>query len=100
MRTSYRRRTKVVAELLAETPGVHACETEGGMYTLLDVRASGLPSIQMADLHCEHAHVAMLPGDAFGPNLQGYLRLSLVVPEDRLIEACRRVREFAVARFG
>ncbi len=100
MRTAYRRRAEIVAELLAETPGIRSCETEGGMYALLDVRASGLSSMQVADLLCDHAHVAMLPGDAFGPNLQGYLRLSLVVPEDRLIEACQRVREFAVARFG
>lgn len=100
MRTAYRRRAEIVAELLAETPGIHSCETEGGMYALLDVRDSGLPSMQVADLLCEHAHVAMLPGDAFGPNLQGYLRLSLVVPEDRLMEACRRVREFALARFS
>jgi aminotransferase len=56
--------------------------------------------MQVADLLCEEAHVAMLPGDAFGPNLQGYLRLSLVVPEDRLVEACRRVRKFALENFG
>lgn len=100
MRLAYRRRAEVVAEYLSDTPGIHCCETEGGMYALLDVRETGLPSMQVADQLCEEAHVALLPGDAFGPNLQGYLRLSLVVPEARLVEACARVRRFAVARFG
>ncbi|MCB0065205.1 MAG: aminotransferase class I/II-fold pyridoxal phosphate-dependent enzyme [Caldilineaceae bacterium] len=100
MRLAYRRRAEVVAEYLSDTPGIHCCETEGGMYALLDVRDSGLPSMEVADQLCAEAHVALLPGDAFGPNLQGYLRLSLVVPEARLVEACERVRRFAVAHFG
>ena len=100
MRHAYRRRRDLVHEQLADTPGVRCCETEGGMYALLDIRASGLSSMDFADQACEQARVAMLPGDAFGPALSGYLRLSLVVPEDRLIEACQRLRRFAVERFG
>ncbi|MCE7979819.1 MAG: aminotransferase class I/II-fold pyridoxal phosphate-dependent enzyme [Caldilinea sp. CFX5] len=100
MRIAYRRRRDLVHDLLADTPGIRCCETEGGMYALLDIRSSGLSSMAFADQACEHARVAMLPGDAFGPTLAGYLRLSLVVPEDRLTEACRRVHAFAVERFG
>ena len=100
MRHSYRRRRDLVHELLADTPGVRCCNTEGGMYALLDIRSSGLSSMDFADQACDQAKVAMLPGDAFGPSLAGYLRLSLVVPEDRLAEACRRVQQFAVERFG
>ncbi|MEZ4616614.1 MAG: aminotransferase class I/II-fold pyridoxal phosphate-dependent enzyme [Caldilineaceae bacterium] len=100
MRHAYRKRAEVVAEILSDTPGIGCCETEGGMYALLDVRHSGLSSMDFAARACAEAHVAMLPGDAFGPNLQGYLRLSLVVPEERLIEACQRVRRFATEKFG
>ena len=100
MREAYRKRADVVSEILSDTPGIRCCETEGGMYALLDVRQSGLSSMEFADHACEAAHVAMLPGDAFGPALQGYIRLSLVVPEQRLIEACERVKRFATERFG
>ncbi|MEZ4736111.1 MAG: pyridoxal phosphate-dependent aminotransferase [Caldilineaceae bacterium] len=99
MRQAYRRRRDLVYAGLANTPGIRCCHTEGGMYALLDIRASGLSSMEFADQACEQAHVAMLPGDAFGPALAGYLRLSLVAPEDRLLEACQRLRRFAVARF-
>ncbi|MCB0126350.1 MAG: pyridoxal phosphate-dependent aminotransferase [Caldilineaceae bacterium] len=99
MRMAYQRRAEIVADLLTDLPGIHCCETEGGMYSLLDVRQSGLSSMEVADRLCEEAGVALLPGDAFGPNLQGYLRLSLVVAEERLHEACQRLRRYAIANF-
>lgn len=100
MKMAYRRRAEIVNELLAELPGLQCCTTEGGMYALLDVRSSGISSMELADRFCEDAGVALLPGDAFGPNLAGYLRLSLVVAEDRLTEACRRLRHYAVTHFA
>lgn len=99
MRVAYQRRAEIVSEMLADLPGIHCCETEGGMYSLLDVRDSGLSSMEMADLLCEQAGVALLPGDAFGPKLHGYLRLSLVVPEERLVEACQRLQRYVRAHF-
>ncbi|MBX3015590.1 MAG: aminotransferase class I/II-fold pyridoxal phosphate-dependent enzyme [Caldilineaceae bacterium] len=100
MRIAYRRRRDLVHELLKDTPGIRCCVNEGGMYALLDIRSSGLSSMEFADQACEAAHMAVLPGDAFGPALAGYLRLSLVVPEERLTEACRRLHHFAIDRFG
>lgn len=100
MRQAYRHRRDTVHKLLANVPGVRCCETEGGMYALLDIRPSGLTSMDFADRLCGEAHVAMLPGDAFGPALQGYMRLSLVAPQARLEEACQRIRTFAFNHFG
>jgi len=99
MRAAYQRRAEIVMELLADLPGIRCCETEGGMYSLLDIRDSELSSMEIADQLCEQAGVALLPGDAFGPKLQGYLRLSLVVPEKRLTEACQRIQHYAKAHF-
>ncbi len=42
--------------------------------------------------------VAMVPGVSFGPGGEGYARLALVQPEDRLREAARRMGEFALGR--
>ena len=100
MRQAYRQRRDLVHKLLADVPGIRCCETEGGMYALLDIRPSKLSSMDFADRLCSEAHVAMLPGDAFSPTLQGYMRLSLVAPADRLEEACNRIRTFAFNHFG
>ena len=41
----------------------------------------------------EQADVIVSPGAAYGPSGEGYVRLSLTVPDDRLEEAVRRIEE-------
>lgn len=38
--------------------------------------------------------VAVIPGDAFGSQGEGYVRIALVEEEERLLEAARRIGEF------
>ena len=46
--------------------------------------------------YCEHvleeAAVVISPGDAYGPSGQGFFRISLTTPDDRLLEAVDRLR--------
>jgi LL-diaminopimelate aminotransferase len=37
--------------------------------------------------------VFFTPGNAYGPSGEGYVRLSLTVPDDRILEATDRLRE-------
>ncbi|MGH2916876.1 MAG: hypothetical protein ACRDMX_18015 [Solirubrobacteraceae bacterium] len=39
----------------------------------------------------ERAAVVVSPGGAYGPNGEGFFRISLTTPEDRLAEAVRRL---------
>jgi LL-diaminopimelate aminotransferase len=41
----------------------------------------------------EHAAVVISPGGAYGPNGEGFFRISLTTPDDRLVEAVARLRE-------
>ena len=47
----------------------------------------GYTSASFAELVLEQANVVVSPGDAYGPSGEGYVRLSLTVPDDRLQEA-------------
>jgi LL-diaminopimelate aminotransferase len=46
--------------------------------------------------YCEHvleqAAVVISPGGAYGPNGEGFFRISLTTPDDRLLEAVERLR--------
>jgi LL-diaminopimelate aminotransferase len=46
--------------------------------------------------YCEHvleqAAVVISPGGAYGPNGEGFFRISLTTPDDRLTEAVERLR--------
>jgi LL-diaminopimelate aminotransferase len=51
----------------------------------------GHTSASFAELVLERADVVVSPGNAYGPSGEGYVRLSLTVPDDRLYEAVRRI---------
>jgi LL-diaminopimelate aminotransferase len=56
----------------------------------------GWTSRQFAFALINHAGVAVIPGDAFGKQGEGYVRIALVQPAERLSKAAARIHEFLV----
>jgi LL-diaminopimelate aminotransferase len=56
----------------------------------------GHTSASFTELVLEQASVLVSPGDAYGPSGEGYVRLSLTVPDSRLEEAVSRITEALV----
>ena len=56
------------------------------------VSRSPTTTLELADLILEHAEVAVVPGEAFGPS--GYLRLSYALGDDDIAEGVARLAEF------
>ena len=94
IRTLYRRRRDLVCGLLADVPGLRCPAPQAGMFVMLDVRATGLPSSEVAWGLFRQAGVSVLDAQAFGPSAEGFLRMGLVVDDERLAEACRRIRRY------
>ena len=58
---------------------------------------SGLSGRQAARRLVDEAAILCLPGEVFGPGLEGYLRLAFGnIQEENIAEAVRRFREMAV----
>lgn len=57
---------------------------------------SGWTSRQFAFELIEKAGVAVVPGDSFGKQGEGYVRMALVQTPEKLTEAAKRVQEFLV----
>ena len=104
MREEYRRRAALLSGILGDAPNCRVTTPEGGMFVLLDVRATGLGSEEFARTLLEREGVAVLPCDGFGPSAVGHLRISLTVADARLAEAGRRIvrlaRQLAPAEAG
>jgi arginine:pyruvate transaminase len=66
-----------------------------GMFTVVDVRATGLSGEAFARRLLDEEFVAVMPGESFGAVLAGWLRVSLTRPDEELTEACRRIAAFA-----
>jgi arginine:pyruvate transaminase len=95
LREAYRARAGLLSGLLLEAPGCRVVMPEGGMFVLLDVRATGLDAGEFARRLLERERVAVLPCDGFGPSAAGHLRIALSAPDARLGEAGERIVRFA-----
>jgi|SRR5579871_4048786 len=90
-----RRREHIVAGLRA-IPGITCNAPSGAFYVFPNVSAhynSEMPNdIAVSKLLLERAHVAVVPGEAFGA--PGYVRLSYATSMDRIDEGLKRIAQF------
>jgi arginine:pyruvate transaminase len=91
----YRRRGAMFSAILAEAPLCRVVLPEGGMFVLLDIRATGVSAGEFARGLLDVERVAVLPCDGFGASAAGYLRISLGAPDARLADAGNRIVRFA-----
>lgn len=99
MRLAFDRRRKLIVEELNKVPGFVCPTPEGAFYAYVDVTGAlgrairgttPTTSLELADLILEHAEVAAVPGEAFGPS--GYLRFSYALGDEPLVEGIRRIQ--------
>jgi len=95
LREAYRQRGQAMTQLLSQAPRCRVIAPEGGMFVLLDVRATGLTSDAFAEGLLDAEGVAVLPCDGFGPSAAGHLRISLTADLPKLSDAGRRIVRYA-----
>ncbi len=91
MNALYRRRRDLVCDALAQA-GVQVTPPKGTIYVWAPI-PTGFDS---SGAYCEHvleqAGVVISPGGAYGPSGEGFFRISLTTPDERLLEAVERLR--------
>ncbi len=94
MNALYTRRRDLVVDALQKI-GVDVTPPKGTIYIWAPVP----PGFASAAAYCEHvleeAAVVISPGGAYGPNGEGFFRISLTTPDDRLLEAVARLGRLA-----
>lgn len=94
MRATFLERRDVVVAGLRALPGVSCRMPGGAFYAFPNVRDTGMESRELARRLLEEAHVALIPGDSFGGNGRGYLRLSYAAGLAEIEEALARMDDF------
>jgi LL-diaminopimelate aminotransferase len=94
MRELYLRRRDLVCDALAGI-GVEVRPPKATIYVWAPVP----DGFESSAAYCEHvldeAGVVLSPGGAYGPNGEGFFRISLTTPDDRLVEAVERLGRLA-----
>jgi LL-diaminopimelate aminotransferase len=86
----YQRRRDLVCDALREI-GVDVTPPKGTIYVWAPV-PQGHTSASYCELVLEESGVVVSPGGAYGPNGEGFFRISLTIGDERLSEAVERLR--------
>ncbi len=90
----YRTRLEYVLAQLSDVANLRVHRPQGGMFLMLDIRATGLSSQEFSERLYDEMRVSVLAGEAFGPSGAGHVRLSFAVDSDTLREGISRIMAF------
>lgn len=91
----YGRRRDLAVATLGGHNTLRLSPPDGGMYVMLDVRATGLSGRSFAERLLAEENIATIPGESFGDAAAGHIRVALTVPDEDLAAALERIAAFA-----
>jgi aminotransferase len=97
MREQYRVRRNFIVNAFNDM-GLPCLLPRGSFYAFPNIRATGLDSKQFALQLLESEKVACVPGSAFGPSGEGFVRCCFATALDRIEEAAERLARFVARR--
>ncbi len=90
MNAVYQRRRDLVCDALAQA-GVSITPPKATIYVWAPIPEGFANAAEYCEHVLEEAAVVISPGGAYGPNGEGFFRISLTTPDDRLLEAVQRL---------
>ncbi len=94
MTALYQRRRDAVCDALA-AGGVPVTPPKATIYIWAPIPPGFADSAAFCTYLLDEAGVVVSPGGAYGPNGEGFFRISLTTPDDRLLEAVARLHALA-----
>ncbi len=98
MLAEYDRRRRLLVDGLNRL-GLKAFEPRGAFYAFPNISASGMDDEMFCQKLLEEEHVAVVPGNSFGPGGEGFVRACYATSYEQLEEALRRMEKF-MSRYG
>ncbi|WP_176082711.1 pyridoxal phosphate-dependent aminotransferase [Martelella sp. HB161492] len=95
LRAAFSRRAALLGQRLSGVAELSCFMPEAGMFMVIDVAATGLSGESFAHQLLDCERVAVMPGSSFGLEADGFIRVSLTVPDEMLEEAAGRIARFA-----
>lgn len=94
MVNEYNRRRRLMVKGFREA-GYDCFEPQGAFYVFPCIKSSGLTSDQFCDKLLEEEKVLVIPGNAFGPCGEGFIRACYASSMEKIIEAMKRIKRFS-----
>ena len=93
----FKKRVEYAAQRINSIPNMHVLTPpKGSFYLFINIKDTGLSSVEVADEILKEAHVLMLPGNAFGTCGEGFLRIACTVKVEQLKKAFDRIEKMSI----
>ncbi|SVE35293.1 uncharacterized protein METZ01_LOCUS488147, partial [marine metagenome] len=93
MQNSFANRRDVIQEELSSIPEIDFWEPEGAFYVMIDIKRTGMSSIEFAERALSEAQVQLIPCSLM-PHGEGMCRISYATNIANIKEGCRRLRNW------
>jgi aspartate/methionine/tyrosine aminotransferase len=87
----FRRRRDLMVKGLNQIGGISCSTPAGAFYVFPDVGKTEMASFDLSMRILEEAHVATVPGVAFGPRGEGHLRIAYTNSEEKIEQGLNRI---------
>ena len=94
MQKEYEKRRNYIYDRIGTMEGITCIKPMGAFYVFVNIKKTGLTSKEFCDRLLEEQHVAVVPGDNFGRNAEGFIRISYAVSMENIIEGLHRIEGF------
>lgn len=96
MKDSYQKRRNFITKRFLDM-GYSLFKPKGTFYCFPNIQSSGLSSHEFAIQLLKQEKVAVVPGTAFGPLGEGYIRCCFATDLNELVEAMNRIERFSAS---
>ena len=96
----FRRRRALASDILAGQNSVTLIPSQGAMYLMLDIRATGLDGEGFANSLLDAHHIAVMPGESFGQAAAGHVRVAMTVEDAAFAAALETLCDHAASLTG
>lgn len=89
----YKRRRDYAVHAINDMKGISCRCPKGAFYIFINIKKLGKSSAELAEYLLSEAKLAFVPGDVFGPEGEGYLRMSFANSYENIVEGCDRLKK-------
>lgn len=93
MRNTYDLRRKLIVKEFRDM-GLDCFEPKGAFYVFPSIKKTGLSSEEFCQRLLKEQKIAVVPGNAFGPSGEGFIRVSYAYSIDKITRATERIKNF------
>lgn len=94
MATIFAKRRDALVEEIKKCDKLKAIVPDATFYMMVNIKETGMKSVEFAYSLLQHAHVAVVPGITYGEICDDYIRIAFTLDEDLIREGVQRIVKY------